>query len=65
MSKATKQHFELIARVLREQRDSYTPQQPAIRKAIAATALRFAEELAYTNPNFDRGRFLKACGLEG
>lgn len=25
----------------------------------------FADKLASTNPNFDRARFLRACGVEG
>lgn len=28
------------------------------------TAEIFASDLHYTNPNFDRARFLKACGVD-
>jgi hypothetical protein len=50
---ASKQHFEMIARVLRE-----TPHQTMSRQALAEA---FADELGATNERFDRERFLKAC----
>lgn len=54
----SRKHFELIARVLRNL-DGTVPH--ADRKA---TAEAFADELRATNPNFDRARFLTACGVK-
>jgi hypothetical protein len=45
----THQHFRQIAAILRT-----IPQPDAL-------AVRFADELAATNPRFDRTRFLAAC----
>ena len=50
--KMTRQHFQLIADILREnERLGLSPSELAI---------RFASELAKTNDNFDRERFLAA-----
>ena len=63
---ASKQHFEMVARVLRRQDyntvESANPvdQQHAMLRDIAVA---FAAEFAASNPRFDRARFLKACGL--
>ena len=54
----TRKDFELIARVLKnsdEVLDDY---------AREALADMFTAELVATNPNFDRDRFLKACGVK-
>lgn len=50
-------HFAFIARIIASnvevaKWDNYS------------TALAFAGALASTNPNFDRARFLAACGVE-
>lgn len=58
--KMTRAQFELIAHVLSQTRD----QGEVWNAAITATALRFAHELRATNPQFDRERFLKACGVQ-
>lgn len=59
----TVKDFELIARVL----NVYTS-NPAVlkqwRDASSSIAETFADELALTNPRFDRARFLRACGVE-
>lgn len=53
----TRKHFEAIALILKTQREEHD----------AETAERIADDLAGyfagVNPNFDRARFLKACGL--
>ena len=49
----TRQHFELIAKVVS------TIDDDAARRA---TALNFFYELQRTNPNFKEALFLKACG---
>ncbi len=70
---ASKQHFEMIARVLREadlesSLDEYQPAAEHEREIIADDRRRlahtFADELTATNPRFDRARFLRACGVE-
>jgi hypothetical protein len=58
--KMSKAHFELIARVLaRHAGPLYTEGHFTLR----VMARDFADELARTNPAFDRERFLKACGV--
>lgn len=52
----TRKHFELIARILDE-----SDLSPDEHEHISS---RFADELEHLNPNFDRERFLKACGVE-
>jgi len=53
----TRKDFQLIADVLKNA-DEVADQQ-----SIEAMAEMFADELATTNPNFDRARFLTACGV--
>lgn len=58
----TKKDFILIARVLSESKENRnrlveTPQ------VFDRVAQRMADALADTNPLFDRGRFLTACGV--
>ncbi len=48
----SKKHFELIARVLKD----YGLSHPRI------LITKMADALAETNPNFDRDRFISACG---
>jgi hypothetical protein len=67
---ATKQHFEMIARVIERERsqvkNGYMPRaaQKHALLTLTHTAHHFADELAQTNPRFDRQRFLRACGVE-
>ncbi len=49
-----RRHFELIAEAIQELGDV------AIRPFMAR---HFASKLAATNPNFNRARFLRACGV--
>lgn len=52
----TKKHFEALAAALRT--TSLTD------KDHANVSHRIADVCARFNPNFDRARFLKACGVE-
>ena len=52
----TRQHFALIAEVIEQ-----SPFAPGHKEYLAET---FAEKLRATNPNFNRARFLRACGAE-
>lgn len=52
-----RRHFEFIAEVIRDMNS------PHMEGAQRATANRFASALASTNPNFDRAKFLAACGV--
>jgi len=51
----TRKDFVLIARTIRNSSEIIDE------TALEALAENFAEELAETNPNFDRDRFLSAC----
>ena len=53
----TRKNFELIARVIKN------ADEVADEWAREALAEMFARELATTNENFNRDRFLKACGV--
>jgi len=63
-----RRHFELIAQILRDegqhQGASSPDYQGGRRQAVLDIATRFARDLSHTNPQFDRNRFLKACGVE-
>jgi hypothetical protein len=58
-----RRHFQMIAEVLN---DSFpVPENntdPVLYWRLIVDA--FASRLASTNPNFDRARFLAACGME-
>jgi hypothetical protein len=52
----THQHFRFVAAVLRAQMTiAPITTQPVV--------MHFADALRSTNPNFDRARFLAACGV--
>lgn len=68
----SKKHFELVARILREQL-SADPRADSrelayanmgARAVLIATAEAFADAFAKENPRFDRDRFLTACGID-
>lgn len=59
----SRQHFQFIADVLRDERETYDPAARVALEALEAAAWRFADRLASTNPNFDRARFLTAAGV--
>jgi hypothetical protein len=50
----TRRDFELIARAVRS---------AAVVGRVGFVARPLADALASTNPRFDRGRFLEACGV--
>jgi hypothetical protein len=54
-------HFATIATIIADQRRGALPRSKA---DIDSWAYTFANELASTNPRFDRARFLSACGVE-
>lgn len=55
----TKKHFEAIARIIR---DTYTDDEAGT-AALRTAAEEMADYFAMINPNFDRQRFLTACGF--
>lgn len=59
----TRKDFEMVANVLRDARVSGAEKSPAEEALIDDIAAHFAQELSYTNPRFDRSRFLRACGV--
>lgn len=54
----TRKDYELIARVLRNSGEMIDEM------ALEALAENFADELADTNPRFDRDRFISASGVK-
>lgn len=60
-----RRHFELIAEVLRATRSEFEGAASLTPKyVLARTVENFAKKLYATNPNFNRDRFLRACGVE-
>ena len=58
-----KRHFEFVAGVIREARDHMpADQRHAFDVNVIAPAIG---RLRQANPSFDRGRFERACGMEG
>jgi hypothetical protein len=57
----TRNDFELIARTIRDlQKPQYGYLKDSTRERVAEA---FADMAAGTNPNFNRARFLEACGV--
>lgn len=56
----THQHFRKVAEIIRAMGKPYADRRVSD-SGIALVAEHFARELADTNPNFDRHRFLMAC----
>lgn len=62
----TRKDSELIANAIREAgEDTYVGESTGYEFGRAVTANRIADSLTATNPQFDRSRFLRACGVEG
>jgi len=63
----TKKQIKMIAKIIKTQvgYDDYTGNdfEQGWDGATKRIACRFADYLAVQNPSFDRGKFLKACGL--
>jgi hypothetical protein len=60
----TKKHFEALAAALRQSQIDFKGKF-AEQVGSEDAARRIADVCARFNPNFDRARFLKACGVEG
>lgn len=58
----TKKHFEALAAIFRTQVDNPTVPSES-RVTLFATASMQADYFATQNPNFDRERFMTACGF--
>jgi hypothetical protein len=64
----TRQDFVLIAATIRNTREEYSAErvgiaaEPIATATLNALAANMARALDTTNPNFDRQRFLVACG---
>lgn len=56
-------HYAMIAGILRTFEFSNTTRFNNHEKDRAEIVTHFADCLASTNPNFDRTRFLRACGF--
>ena len=66
----TRKDFELIAQACRDSLHYQTLGEgpgrvDTITASVTDTAQRLANSLATTNQNFDRERFLTACGVDG
>lgn len=65
--KASKMHFEMVARVIREASQRITKNDTLIAshqtEMVRTIARDFADEFRASNPRFDRERFLSACGI--
>lgn len=57
-----RRHFELIAETLKNTRETIQGEQHKVIHDLYAKA--FAQALRSTNPQFNRERFLKACGVD-
>lgn len=70
MAGMSKRHFEALARLTKDtlarevsSRGTLSPWSPVM--ALEAMAYGLADVCARENPQFDKARFLKACGVEG
>ena len=66
----TRKDYTLIAKAVKEMNDRawnmHTAHDRVVaRMVVSGLAHELATELDNTNPNFDRGGFLKACGVAG
>ena len=63
----TRKHFQALAEIL-SRRGCHIAHDPLFAEgwhaATSAITHAIADYLASENPNFDRDRFLEACGLE-
>ena len=61
MSIFEKRHYQAIAEVLK----AFNVDMNEAPSEIELTARALAAMFLHDNPNFDREKFLKACGMEG
>lgn len=59
----TRNDFEIIAEVLKDQRNLSV--QTGVDPTPTMVANAFADRLKLINPRFNRATFLKACGVDG
>jgi hypothetical protein len=59
----TRKDYELIARVLREKRPETRGLGLLDQQMWHGIVTAMADALPATNPDFDRSRFLRACGV--
>lgn len=57
----TRKHFEAIAEAISTER--MWTSDPAKREAIESVAFGLAATFTQFNSNFDKGRFIEACGF--
>lgn len=60
----TRKDYVLIAEAVKETTFLADGSQD-YKMALAEVAMELANALSRDNPRFDRGRFLRACGVEG
>jgi hypothetical protein len=63
-NKMEHRHFAVVAGILSAARPAGLNMQKAQWAYWQHMARTFADELAHTNPRFDRQRFLRACGYD-
>lgn len=59
----TKKDYQLIAKVLRDERDHPASGGAAVQNTVDRLAHSFCTALRADNPRFDYKRFLEACGV--
>lgn len=59
----TRKHFEALAAMVRDLASTTADPTQAVDIAVRDHADTLAKFCATQNPNFDRARFLKACGF--
>lgn len=57
----TRKHFEAIARSIKAEKEAYT--NARVVGAVRRLAEALADDFKMVNRNFDRDRFLLACGF--
>lgn len=61
----SRKHYEAVADILLDSaNDGAEPTYDQHDRAVLSVASRLADYFASDNERFDRGRFLKACGVQ-
>jgi hypothetical protein len=60
----TRKDYVLIAQVIDGAMQNWEGFTPEAKEAITGLARSLSHKLADYNPNFDRARFLEACGVK-
>ncbi len=61
----SRKDFTAIAAEIKSEFDEWDDRSGSAKVAIIGVAERIADVCATSNPNFDRARFLAACGVAG